>query len=393
MASGDVHLRRIHDVAGRITAAGLAASNATLVPPPAVAVGLAGQGKTRGTVALTLCELSTNQSIALLRGDDIRLQTAYLFHNLDRRYEELRARSSGGGRGGLSKGILNAVPLELPPLPEQHVITEILDTLDTTIRQTEAIMEKLKQVKQGLLHDLLTRGIDVNGELRPPQSQAPHLYKDSPLGWIPREWDALRLVAVLSGIEAGKSPACQDTPASGDAWGVLKVGAVHPAGLRSTENKIVEDRHLWKAEYLVHKGDLLLSRANTAELVGLVCLVDFEPVKLMLSDKTLRLNLRADRMLSSFAVLALQSAATRAQIENAATGTSGSMKNISQAAIESLMVPAPGVNEQIRLAARVAAIGARTDSETASLLKLTTLKSGLMDDLLTGRIRVTPLLA
>ena len=68
-------------------------------------------------------------------------------------------------------------------------IAEILDTLDTTIRQTEAIIEKLKQVKQGLLHDLLTRGIDANGELRPPQSQAPHLYKDSPLGWIPREWE------------------------------------------------------------------------------------------------------------------------------------------------------------------------------------------------------------
>ena len=74
-------------------------------------------------------------------------------------------------------------------IAEQVKIAEVLDTLDTTIRQTEAIIEKLKQVKQGLLHDLLTRGIDANGELRPPQSQAPHLYKDSPLGWIPTEWD------------------------------------------------------------------------------------------------------------------------------------------------------------------------------------------------------------
>ena len=74
--------------------------------------------------------------------------------------------------------------LELPAdVQEQAKIAEILDTLDTAIRQTEAIIEKLKQVKQGLLHDLLTRGIDANGELRTPQSQAPHLYKDSPLGW------------------------------------------------------------------------------------------------------------------------------------------------------------------------------------------------------------------
>ncbi|MBK1616808.1 restriction endonuclease subunit S, partial [Rubrivivax gelatinosus] len=149
MSSGDVHLRRVHDVPGRITAAGLAASNATLVPPPAVAIALAGQGKTRGTAALTLCELSTNQSIALLRGDEERLHTTYLFHNLNRRYEELRARSSGGGRGGLSKGILESLQLELPPLDEQRGITEVLDTLATAIRQTEAIIEKLKQVKQG----------------------------------------------------------------------------------------------------------------------------------------------------------------------------------------------------------------------------------------------------
>jgi len=73
----------------------------------------------------------------------------------------------------------------VPPLRQQQAIAEILDTLDTTIRQTEAIVEKLKQVKQGLLHDLLTRGIGANGELRPLQSQAPHRYKESPLGWIP----------------------------------------------------------------------------------------------------------------------------------------------------------------------------------------------------------------
>ena len=74
------------------------------------------------------------------------------------------------------------------PIEEQRAIAALRATLDTTLRQTEAIIEKLKQIKQGLLHDLLKRGIDANGELRPPQSQAPHLYKDSPLGWIPRDW-------------------------------------------------------------------------------------------------------------------------------------------------------------------------------------------------------------
>jgi type I restriction enzyme S subunit len=83
---------------------------------------------------------------------------------------------------------LRTLEVYCPDIESQESVADVLETLDTTIRQTEAIIEKLKLVKKGLLHDLLTRGIDANGELRPPQSQAPHLYKDSPLGWIPREW-------------------------------------------------------------------------------------------------------------------------------------------------------------------------------------------------------------
>lgn len=108
MASGDVHAKRIFDVPGRITEKGYAASNAKLVSPPTVAIGLAGQGKTRGTAALVNIRLSTNQSIALIKPLDIIAEAKYLFQNLDYRYEELRSSSAGGGRAGLSKGILKS---------------------------------------------------------------------------------------------------------------------------------------------------------------------------------------------------------------------------------------------------------------------------------------------
>lgn len=89
------------------------------------------------------------------------------------------------------------------PSAQQQKIAQILDTLDTAIHETEAIIAKLKAVKQGLLHDLLTRGIAANGELRPPQAEAPHLYKESPLGWIPIEWDAPKLGYACSLIRDG----------------------------------------------------------------------------------------------------------------------------------------------------------------------------------------------
>jgi type I restriction enzyme S subunit len=93
---------------------------------------------------------------------------------------------------------LSELEVFCPGFPEQSKIAKVLDALDTAIHETEAIIAKLKAVKQGLLHDLLTRGIDANGELRPPQAEAPHLYKESPLGWIPKAWDASPLRRLVS---------------------------------------------------------------------------------------------------------------------------------------------------------------------------------------------------
>jgi len=188
MSSGEVHQRRIYDVQGRITELGLRSSNAKLIDPPAVAIALAGQGKTRGTAALTLTRLCTNQSVALIKGRSETLDTVFLFHILDSRYEELRMRSSGGGRGGLSKAIIEAIPIALPEIDEQQKIAQVLDTIDNLITLTERHTAKLKQAKAGLLHDLLTRGIDENGELRDPIAH-PERFKETAIGLIPSDWE------------------------------------------------------------------------------------------------------------------------------------------------------------------------------------------------------------
>src|SRR2546425_4484852 len=88
MASGDIHLKRIFDVPQRISELGLRHSNARLVDPPCVAIALAGQGKTRGTAALVLCRLCTNQSVALISPKTQDVVAEYLFLNLQFRYDE-----------------------------------------------------------------------------------------------------------------------------------------------------------------------------------------------------------------------------------------------------------------------------------------------------------------
>jgi type I restriction enzyme S subunit len=88
----------------------------------------------------------------------------------------------------LNTAILSAVPLVLPPAAEQRCIAAIFSTLDEVIEQTVAFIEKYQQIKVGLMHDLFTRGITPDGRLRPLHSEAPQLYRESPLGWIPMEW-------------------------------------------------------------------------------------------------------------------------------------------------------------------------------------------------------------
>jgi len=94
---------------------------------------------------------------------------------------------SSTGVPGLNRNDAYIIKAKIPPLPEQRRITEILDTIDEAIQKTEALISKLKAMKQGLLHDLLTRGFDKNGKLRDPKAH-PEQFKDSPLGRIPREW-------------------------------------------------------------------------------------------------------------------------------------------------------------------------------------------------------------
>ncbi len=156
MNSGELNLKFVGEVEGRITEEGLRNSSTKIIPPKCVLVGLAGQGKTRGTVAMNLVELCTNQSIAAIFPSDAFVPE-YLYYNLDTRYDELRDLSSGdGGRGGLNLTIIKAIRVQLPTIPEQTAIAEVLSDLDAELAALEQRRAKTRALKQGLMQELLT---------------------------------------------------------------------------------------------------------------------------------------------------------------------------------------------------------------------------------------------
>lgn len=278
--------------------------------------------------------------------------------------------------------------IPFPPYHEQRKIGIILSSVDAVIEETEAIITKLRDVKSGLFYDLLTSGIDENGMLRDSMAHPKHFRNEPPIGMIPMVWGVKRLGWVIEGIDAGKSFECADKPVASNEWGVLKVSAIHPDGFKPGENKLVENSKFIDSSYEVKNNDLLISRANTRELVGLVCLVKDPPPRLLLSDKTLRININEEHALPEFIFYLLQMPFMRSQIEANATGSSGSMKNITQDAIKNLVIPVPDKREQRRIAAVLHEHDARLYTEVSYNNNLKQIKKGLMEDLLTGKVRV-----
>jgi type I restriction enzyme S subunit len=162
MSSGELHQRFVYDVEGRITEEGLKNSNTKIIPANCVLVGLAGQGKTRGTVALNKVPLCTNQSIAAIYPNDL-FSSEYLFYNLDDRYEELRSLSTGSsGRGGLNLTIIRDVLVLFPEKNEQQAIAQVLSDMDREITALEQRRDKTKALKQGMMQALLTGRIRLH---------------------------------------------------------------------------------------------------------------------------------------------------------------------------------------------------------------------------------------
>ena len=162
---------------------------------------------------------------------------------------------------------------------------------------------------------------------------------------VPAHWEIKRLRFLAEGIEQGWSPQCNNYPAEGDEWGVLKVGCVNGNAFNPQENKQLPVELEPRTEYQIQLGDILISRANTRELLGSAGIVDRLTTKLLLCDKLYRLRVN-DTIDKRFLVNYLRSKPARAHYECEANGTSGSMQNIGQDTIANLSVPLPPLDEQ-----------------------------------------------
>ncbi|WP_269795987.1 restriction endonuclease subunit S, partial [Streptococcus sp. SM3] len=151
MSSGEVNRRRLDKTDNMISKDGIQNSSARWVKKHSILIALAGQGKTRGMVAVNNIPLTTNQSVAAIEPDKA-LNYEFVFQNLFRRYDELRRISSGDGtRGGLNKQIVSDILISSPNIAEQKMIGAFFETLDSLITLHQHKLDKLKNLKKSYL--------------------------------------------------------------------------------------------------------------------------------------------------------------------------------------------------------------------------------------------------
>lgn len=369
----------IQDTEEHISSTGLHASASNLIPAqtPLVCTRMA-----VGRAALPVIPMAINQDVkALFPASGV--SSEYLLKLM----QYIQPLAEGRAVGSTVKGIriqeyLN-IPVPLAPQEAQPVIAQILDTLDTAIRETEALIDKLKAVKQGLLHDLLTRGIDAKGQLRPPQSEAPQLYKESPLGWIPREW-VLQELGNLAEVSRGKfTHRPRNDPAFfGGEYPFIQTGdvALAQGGYISSYSQTLSERGISVSQEFPAGTIAITIAANIAD-TAILARSMFFPDSVVGAMVAPEHNIR-------FVELSIR----RAKRTLDARAPQSAQKNINLQDLRPLLLAVPSRSEQDAIATRYDAIQARLEAEQITVDKLRQQKSGLMDDLLTGRVRVTPLL-
>ena len=232
-----------------------------------------------------------------------------------------------------------------------------------------------------MLHDLLTRGIDANGVLRPPQAEAPHLYKESPLGWIPKEWDFAPLVSKIDFPEGQVDP--RRVPYRD--WVLIAPDHIESGTGRLISTATAAEQQAISGKYVFQSGDVIYSKirpylrkAVLASNSGL-CSADMYP-------------LRPKTGIDSRYLLAVILGDQYSRFAESVSMRSGFPK-INRNEMAEFSIGWPSSDEQSWVAHILSDADIKQRTEEDQLEKLRLLKAGLMDDLLTGRVRVTPLLA
>lgn len=309
------------------------------------------------------------------------VNTKWLFYNL--KNTDLNKLNEATGVPSVNTQSLYKLMFKYFNPSKQRKIAQILTTCDTVIEKTEASIAKYQAIKQGLLHDLFTRGINIEtGKLRPKYEDAPDLYEESKLGWIPKEWDVNRLEELCSekpkyGINAAAVEFNNNLPLYLRITDIDENGNFSKIGRKSVDNPFSDQYYLKKGDIVFARtgatvGKTYLYKENDGALIYAGFLIKVSPNNNILNSNFLKFLTETDYYLNWVVLMSQRS------------GQPG----INGAEYGSLMVPTPSIKEQEIISQRLLVSLNKIQTEQSALSKYQLLKTGLMQDLLSGKVEV-----
>jgi type I restriction enzyme S subunit len=308
----------------------------------------------------------------------------YFFYAMKGWEGYLKGQTSGSGIPHVDKEVLGKLALLRYPINEQVKIAKILATVDQAIDQTEALIAKQQRIKTGLMQDLLTRGIDEHGQLRTEQT---HAFKDSPLGRIPVEWEVSPAENLCLAVIDCKN---RTPPATMDGHPVIRTPNVRHGefvfdGLAWTDEKSYE---IWVARGKPRVGDVVITREAP---YGEACQIPPNIPLPCLGQRMMMYQTDPIKLRSDYLVFALYSQAVQTRLFELAGGST--VGHIKVGDIRTLPIPHPvDIAEQKLISLALSKASMELKELVEQKNKFTSVKTALMQDLLTGRKRITDLL-
>lgn len=378
--------RTLESAKEKISKKGLSNSPAKLLPINTV---LMTSRATLGEMKVSIVECCTNQGFKSLIPNS-ETDVWFLYYQMKRKKPSYEALGIGSTFLEVNKKDTDSFVIEVPPVKQQQKIAKILTTVDNLIEKTQALIDKYTAIKQGMMTDLFTRGIDLSGtadtsrnygELRPSYEQAPELYKETELGWVPKEWEVV-LLDEYATRGSGHTP----SKSSSEYWdgGVKWVSLADSSKLDNLyidkTDKEISELGLANSSATKHpEGTVILSRdagIGKSAILGEVMAVSQHFM-------AWRCGSNADRFFLYFWLQYMKS-----EFEGIAMGST--IPTIGLNYFKRLKIEVPiAVEEQMVIGKRLLSLHENIATYSLELSKYKKVKTGLMQDLLTGKVKVS----
>ncbi|MGL1043277.1 restriction endonuclease subunit S [Vibrio vulnificus] len=294
--------------------------------------------------------------------EDIHADYLLLYLKSDWGNAQIRANTEGAVRDSLKYKGLENIKFPLAPLNDQIRIANLLGKVEALIAQRKQHLQQLDDLLKSVFCEMF--GDPVRNE---------------------KGWDKKPFSDLLSDIESGKSPKCEARPATGDEWGVLKLGAVTRCVFDGNENKALPSETAPTVKHEVKAGDLLFSRKNTYELVAACAYVYETRPRLLMPDLIFRFVFKEDAEINPIYIWKLlTNNSQRKAIQAFAAGAAGSMPNISKANLKTAQLPVPPIELQNQFAAIVEKVETLKSRYQKSLTDLESLYGALSQQAFKG---------